>query len=86
MNLYRSLVSLFSSSNSTPTATSKKRGRPVGSGKRTAPKQFKYLQAPTGQLTRLGKGRPPKGAVVVLKTEAEAAAHNAGLGSATVAA
>ena len=87
MNIFKSFVSLFSARTSTPTVapSTKRRGRPVGSGKRGAPKQLKYIQLPSGQLVRMGKGRPPKGATVVLKTAAEAATHNAGL-TTTVAA
>jgi hypothetical protein len=75
--IYKNIASFLGFTSSTPTPSAKRRGRPVGSGKTSTPKTFKYVQQPSGQLVRLGKGRPAKGITVVLKTEAEAAAHNA---------
>jgi hypothetical protein len=75
--LYKNLVGFLGFR--TTVTPSKRRGRPAGSGKRASPKLLKYVQLPTGHLVRMSKGRPAKGAVVVLKTEADAVAHNASL-------
>jgi len=75
--LYKNLVSFLGFRNSIPTP--KRRGRPAGSGNRSTPRLVKFVQLPNGQLVRKGKGRPSKSTIVVQKTEADAAAHNASL-------